>query len=430
MSDAFNPEVWTAQPPFPVLPAGPLAEGLVGVIVPAWNDGTMRVGTVAFGSVAEGVAVIGDFASMYGINLIPALGAAATLVVYGNLKFQTTLSGFAIAVGTSGAGSQVFAIQPPNDTTPARGVLRVVDAGGITTAESSIAGGVDTPDLAVYALTYNGTSLTIYKNGIDITSTRLNTAATGAMSSMDNVALNGVNRGTDAFGVTGQKSVGGYVYNRVLTPGELLALAENFWQVFPATENRLRLGSPGTTGTLATTNANDTLAASGSAVGFTGTLAKTNANDTLAGSGTQTNTGTLAKANANDLLAASGYIQANGTLATTNTSDTVSASGTAAGGDAGWLGPGPRAYDFLNPRRKNIELSPDPIEVVAKSIATGIVERAARKERDEGAYLAKVRAELDAHKIEIDRRELKKLRKQIKQRDDDETLTTLLMSMI
>lgn len=96
----------------------------------------------------------------------------------------------------------------------------------------------------------------------------------------------------------------------------------------------------------------------------------------------------------------------------------------------GWLGPGPGSYDFLNPRRKKqIELSPDPIEVVAKAVATGIVERVARKERDEKAYLTRVRAELDAQMIEISRKELKRLRKEIRQRDEDETLTALLMNL-
>jgi len=427
---------WASQPQFPAQIdwGNDLTDGLIKAFNSAALPAGTRVGTTSFTPTPLGVAAVASGSSLYS-DSIPALGSAGTIVGLCNVKYTPGISGFTFSCGTSGAGSQLFAFQSCNDVQAARAVLRCVDAGGISTAEASTAlpTATDIPAYSLYAVTYNGTaaSLTIWKDGIDITTGLANTAASGAMSSIDNFAINGVNRGADNFAPSGQAAIVAYCWNRALTQQELLKLTRQPFQIFAPLQRRfISLGSTGTTGTLATTNANDTLAASGSAVGFTGTLAKTNANDTLAGSGTQTNTGTLAKANVNDSLAASGYIQANGTLATTNTSDALSASGTAAGGNAGWLGPGPRAYDFLNPRRKNIELSPDPIEVVAKSIATGIVERAARKERDEGAYLAKVRAELDAHKIEIDRRELKKLRKQIKQRDDDETLTTLLMSMI
>jgi glycerophosphoryl diester phosphodiesterase len=84
----------------------------------------------------------------------------------------------------------------------------------------------------------------------------------------------------------------------------------------------------GTGGTLATTNANDTLAASGS-VGnpVTGSLAYTNANDTVAASGSTTVTGSLARANANDTVVASGSTTVVGSLATINANDTLAASG-------------------------------------------------------------------------------------------------------
>jgi hypothetical protein len=88
-------------------------------------------------------------------------------------------------------------------------------------------------------------------------------------------------------------------------------------------------GSVGTTGTLAKTNANDTLAASGSPV-VSGALAKTNANDSIAASGTSTVTGTLAKTNANDTCVASGSVGSavTGTVNYTNANDTLVASGT------------------------------------------------------------------------------------------------------
>jgi hypothetical protein len=82
-------------------------------------------------------------------------------------------------------------------------------------------------------------------------------------------------------------------------------------------------------GTLATTNANDTSAASGTTT-VVGTLARTNANDAVIASGTTTVVGTLARTNANDSVAASGFVggAVSGTVAYTNANDTSAASGT------------------------------------------------------------------------------------------------------
>ncbi len=91
-----------------------------------------------------------------------------------------------------------------------------------------------------------------------------------------------------------------------------------------------RSASASVTGTLATTNANDTLAASGTTT-VTGSLASTNANDTSSASGTTTAVGSLATTNANDTSSASGSTTVAGSLATTNANDTVSASGDVGG---------------------------------------------------------------------------------------------------
>ncbi len=91
-------------------------------------------------------------------------------------------------------------------------------------------------------------------------------------------------------------------------------------------------GNPGVSGSLATTNANDTLSAAG-ATTITGSLARTNANDTLSAAGSTTVSGSLARTNANDTLAASGAAGAiTGTLAVTNNNDTLSAFGVVVGG--------------------------------------------------------------------------------------------------
>lgn len=89
-------------------------------------------------------------------------------------------------------------------------------------------------------------------------------------------------------------------------------------------------GTTTVTGTLATTNANDSVTASGDVGGnITGTVNYTNANDTSAASGTTTVTGSLAKTNANDSVSASGTTTVTGSLARTNANDSVVASGAA-----------------------------------------------------------------------------------------------------
>lgn len=105
-------------------------------------------------------------------------------------------------------------------------------------------------------------------------------------------------------------------------------------------------GNPGVSGSLATTNANDTLSAVG-ATTITGSLARTNANDTLSAAGSPVISGSLSRTNANDTLAASGAAGAvTGTLAVTNANDTLSATGVTAsdqqgsggGADSNWGG--------------------------------------------------------------------------------------------
>lgn len=98
----------------------------------------------------------------------------------------------------------------------------------------------------------------------------------------------------------------------------------------------LYASSPTITGTLATTNANDTSAAAGTTT-ILGTLAKTNANDTSSAAGTTTVLGALAKTNANDTSAAAGTTTVLGTLATTNANDTLAASGSVGGAVSGTL---------------------------------------------------------------------------------------------
>ena len=84
------------------------------------------------------------------------------------------------------------------------------------------------------------------------------------------------------------------------------------------------------TGTLGTTNQNDTLSASGAVgSGSTGTVNVTNANDTLAASGTTTVVGTVNRTNQNDTSTSAGTTTVLGTLARTNANDICAATGSA-----------------------------------------------------------------------------------------------------
>lgn len=119
-----------------------------------------------------------------------------------------------------------------------------------------------------------------------------------------------------------------YVFNTALSDGALVELANEPWRLW---EDRriwvpVSVGGGGVTGTLTTTNASDTLAASGNQTN-TGSLATTNTNDTLSATGNLVNTGTLATTNGDDSLAATGNLVNTGTLDATNGNDTLSAAG-------------------------------------------------------------------------------------------------------
>lgn len=96
---------------------------------------------------------------------------------------------------------------------------------------------------------------------------------------------------------------------------------------YPLRSRKWFTQASGSSGTSATTNANDTSSASGTTT-VVGTSAKTNANDTSSASGTTTVLGTSATTNAADTSSASGTTTIVGTSATANAADTSSASGT------------------------------------------------------------------------------------------------------
>ena len=97
------------------------------------------------------------------------------------------------------------------------------------------------------------------------------------------------------------------------------------------TESADTLSSSGVvtvSGSLAVTEAADTLSASGVvSSGIDGTVAVTEANDTSAASGTVTSTGTINATEADDTLSAAGTVTISGTINVTELNDTCAASG-------------------------------------------------------------------------------------------------------
>ena len=170
--------------------------------------------------------------------------------------------------------------------------------------------------------TFDGTNRNLYINGV-LVATATATAPTFPQEIFIGKGAGG------SYGYWNGEIDNVSVWSRAFAAGEI-------WQAY---QDRGRLFEPpkrfiganfsagtGTTGSLAYTNANDTVAASGTTT-VTGTLARTNANDTVAASGTTTVTGTLTRTNANDTVAATGTTTVTGTLTRTNANDTVSASG-------------------------------------------------------------------------------------------------------
>lgn len=120
------------------------------------------------------------------------------------------------------------------------------------------------------------------------------------------------------------------LWNRSLDSTAIKRISDNPWALFQPQVVYIPIvaAASGSTGTSATTNANDTSSAAGTTT-VTGSSAKTNANDASTASGATTVVGTSAKTNANDTSSASGSVgsSVSGSSATTNAADTSSASG-------------------------------------------------------------------------------------------------------
>lgn len=250
----------------------------------------------------------GDFTSVVRAN---PTASASVQCLLAQRRGSGSFEQFGIIANSTGGGS------------PSAGAIEYFTFSG-TLIGATHAGRID-GRFHTWAIRRVGSVVSFWEDGVQLGSSS-GTIQTISHSTSDYVI--GANTAAGVFPSTCDFSFQ-WSSNRGLTDGELADAARDYRTLF---EPRLiwvpvSAAAGGITGTLATTNASDTSAASGTTT-IVGTLAKTNANDTSAASGTTTVLGTLARTNANDTSSASGTTTVLGASAATNADDTSAASGT------------------------------------------------------------------------------------------------------
>lgn len=165
----------------------------------------------------------------------PTFGSEASIFMLGGLGQDISGAALPASIGTTtSGGNQLFALQGfASVSLPARAIIRTSNGGVISTAELAGSGdGVIYPDNTSWLAVYDGTaSLGLYRNGVNAVASRANTAASGALSSMDNIALGGVMRGTPTIAGGGSRQYLGMAFNQALKAEHAKELQRNPWQV-------------------------------------------------------------------------------------------------------------------------------------------------------------------------------------------------------
>lgn len=286
-------------------------------------------GTVAFG--------VNTIASPASTTIAATANRAAVIFVYHSSNTATGITSACSGV----AGTAIASTDTSTARTPrvfAHGVIAPA-SGASKNASCSWTGN---RDAYLGCLVYNGADQTTpFSGGVTAN------GATGAPS----VTPTGSASGDLSAACVASGSVGGATQTSAVGPltgtsedfeatrganGVAHAWNDSFSPFVAAGVTVKQVSASGSSGTLAKTNANDTLAGSGTTT-VLGSLAKTNANDTSAVSGTTTILGTLARTSANDSVVASGTTTVTGTLAKTNANDTSVASGAVGSAISGTL---------------------------------------------------------------------------------------------
>lgn len=289
---------------------------------------------------------------------------------------RTTGGGFRLEPYTTGGGQYV--------TVTHTGVAQLNSPAPYTTGFN------DSP--VIVLVNYDGTTASIevmhYADGYSITNTTIGWAA--ASGTIDLSTTSGglgsylIGYAASPMPAAMRRSLLGNLYGQLFAPRSIwvpVSVGGGSVSGTSATTNAndtsAASGTTTVVGTSATTNAADTSAASGSVGGaVTGTSATTNANDAGAASGTTTVTGTVAYSNANDTSTANGWAgSVSGTAAVTNADDTSSAAGSAGtvqtffGG--GYPMPRRRTKKELDDERRRLGILPPEVveEVAAAPVA-------------------------------------------------------------
>jgi len=270
MSGLILPNKWTRQPQYPAQIdwSNPLTLGLLGAISASSKDGTI-VGAPAFEVSSAGVALKTNGSTLISKTVASPI-SSATLLIVGNAVNSASANVFLSSFGTNSGGNQTFVIQPPSSggSSPLRALIRVADGGGVSTRESATyKNNADSIiDDHVFAAVYYGTSkLDLYLDGKLDNGTTANTAASGNVTALDNIALGGIKRGTNGYS-TGIRQHLALGFNRALSASEINSLSANPWQIFKAPARRLWVGVAGGAAALA---ANAAAQASASAAATT-----------------------------------------------------------------------------------------------------------------------------------------------------------------
>lgn len=328
---------WDSQPQevVGVNPAGPFGTADVGDLwVPQSTQGLLTgrpLTNVSTGvERTAGVHGIGFTTSGQTINAGGAGKGLDTGFAYGKSTSQITFfclfeSFDAVSAAGYGGpiGDDVVQFQYHHGSAPFQNTFVVRAASGAYAKAKFSTPAANTP--VVWVGTYDGATVRAYTNGV-LTGTAATISGATYATSASNTKIN--TRGSN-YPWNGRVYVVG-AQQRAWSAEEVAYYSDRVWETLEPQPIWVPVSAGGgVTGTLATTNADDTSAASGTTT-VIGTSAPTNANDTSAASGTTTIVGTLAATNADDTAAASGSVggDVTGTVAYTNADDTSAATGT------------------------------------------------------------------------------------------------------
>lgn len=228
----------TSQPQGPVgIDWGnPITRGLLSALLPNnLATKTKSGGSVPLRVAQQGIVALGG-SSALAYDTTASIGSTATIFMLGNMVGQSGSAANLAGIGTTSGGSQLFIFQGAQiaGATGARGVLRLVNAGGITSVESASLGGSGTTSaIEAWCCVYDGTTaLKLYRNGVDDTGGNANVGASGAATSLNAPCINGKFNSAVAYAPSGSQQALVLAFNRALTVADIKSLSANPWQIF------------------------------------------------------------------------------------------------------------------------------------------------------------------------------------------------------